>query len=211
MSRYRRAGLAIALSVAALAAVGVFVTRARPKPHAKPRVVLTHKEQALQLLFAEIHPVKLANCQLERLGEPHDGGYLLCGNLLGEVRSAYSYGISGYDRWGCDVSRKLGVQVHEYDCFNRTRPSCPNGRLTFHGECIGNTRRIEDGRPFNTLKNQVRKNGDAGRHLVLKMDVEGRSGRAFSMRPTMCCSGSTRWRSSSTGTTRNDSSWSCGS
>ena len=40
--------------------------------------MLTRAEQARQVLFEEIQPVKLSNCQLERFGEPNDGGYLLC-------------------------------------------------------------------------------------------------------------------------------------
>ena len=64
-------------------------------------------------LFAELQPVELANCQLQRFGEPHDGGYLMCGNLLGSVKAGYSYGISGYDGWGCDISRTLNVRVHQ--------------------------------------------------------------------------------------------------
>ncbi len=141
--------------------------------------MLTRAEQARQMLFEEIQPVKLANCELERFGERHDGGYLLCRNLLGDVKSAYSYGISGYDQWGCDVSTRLRVPVHQYDCFNLTRPRCSTGKAVFHAECIGDSLRVEDGRPFDTLENQVLKNGDAGKHLVVKMDVEGSEWESF--------------------------------
>src|SRR5262245_42977493 len=75
----------------------------QPEPKPKPAPV-TRTQQNRQMLFEEIQPVKLANCALERFGEANDGGYLLCGNLLGDARAAYSYGISGYDQWGCDVS-----------------------------------------------------------------------------------------------------------
>ena len=43
-----------------------------------------------QALLEELQPVALANCELKRFGEPYDGGYLLCANLLKEVQSAYS-------------------------------------------------------------------------------------------------------------------------
>jgi hypothetical protein len=180
--KVQRRGVRIAIAllcVAGLAAGAVFVERScRPKP--KPRrVSLTRAEQGAQMLFGGIQPVKLANCELERFGETNDGGYLLCRNLLGEVKSAYSYGISGYDQWGCDVSTRLGVPVHEYDCFNLTHPTCSTGKPAFHGECIGPSRRVEDGRPFDTLENQVRENGDAGTRLVVKMDVEGAEWESF--------------------------------
>ena len=45
-------------------------------------------------------------------------GYLLCANLLGSVQAGYWYGISGYDKWGCDVSTRLKVPLHQDHCFN---------------------------------------------------------------------------------------------
>jgi hypothetical protein len=126
-----------------------------------------------QELFALVQPVALKNCTLERYGEDHDGGYLVCGNLLKAVQAAYSYGISGYDKWGCDASTKLGVKLHQYDCFDTRQPSCPGGDTVFHAECIGDAAKTEDGRLFDTMQNQLAKNGDATKRLVVKMDVEG--------------------------------------
>jgi len=126
-----------------------------------------------QELFALVQPVALKNCTLERFGEDHDGGYLVCGNLLKDVKGAYSYGISGYDKWGCDASTKLGVKLHQYDCFDTRQPSCPGGDTVFHAECIGDATKTDEGRLFDTMQNQVAKNGDAGKRLVVKMDVEG--------------------------------------
>jgi len=127
-----------------------------------------------QALLEDLQPVALANCELKRFGEPNDGGYLLCGNLLNDVQSAYSYGISGYDGWGCDISRQLKVKVHEYDCFNLQRPVCDGGALMFHPECVAGERSIDpDGRVFDTVDAQIARNGDPGRHVVVKMDVEG--------------------------------------
>src|SRR5262245_1954421 len=64
-------------------------------------------DTARQQLFAELTPVTLRNCRLKRYGEPHDGGYLMCENLMGAATASYSYGIDGRDDWGCDVSRQL--------------------------------------------------------------------------------------------------------
>jgi hypothetical protein len=130
-------------------------------------------EQARRRLFAELQPIRLANCAFERFGEPHDGGYVMCANLLGSVTSAYSYGVSGYDQWGCDVSRRLGVPVHQYDCFDLTRPVCPGGRTVFHEECVAGERNTIGGRLFDTPGHQFAKNGDGARRIVVKMDVEG--------------------------------------
>ena len=92
--------------------------------------------QQRRALFAMLQPVALTNCQLARFGEAHDGGYLMCGNLLGGVQSGYSYGIGGYDKWGCDISATLDVAVHQYDCFNTSRPRCWRGETIFHEECV---------------------------------------------------------------------------
>ena len=137
---------------------------ALPQP---PEVV-----QQRQALFDLLKPVAL-NCQLARFGEAHDGGYLMCGNLLDNAQSGYSYGINGYDQWGCDISSKLDLTVHQYDCFNTTQPSCSSGKTVFHAECVGDTAETVDGRVFDTVKNQFARNHDALKRIVLKVDVEG--------------------------------------
>jgi hypothetical protein len=165
--------LAALVALLAAAAAAWVVQRRRaaePKPQ---RTLITRAQYTRDFLFAELQPIKLANCELARFGEKHDGGYLLCRNLLGSVKSAYSYGISGYDGWGCDVSKHLKVRVHQYDCFDPKRPMCPGGDTLFHSECIGDKATTDkDGRPFDTLEHQIAKNGDAGKYLVVKMDVE---------------------------------------
>jgi hypothetical protein len=126
-----------------------------------------------QTIFDLVQPVALSNCRLERFGEAHDGGYLICANLLADVSAGYSYGISGYDGWGCQISTTLKVPVHQYDCFDTTQPSCPDGKTVFHAECVAEVAKTEDGRLFDTMQKQVDRNGDTGRRLVVKMDVEG--------------------------------------
>ena len=135
-------------------------------------------------LFAELLPVRLSNCELSRFGEANDGGYLMCGNLLQDVAAGYSYGISGYDGWGCDTSQRLRVRVHQYDCFDLERPSCGGGSTVFHEECLA-AGTFADGkqRRFDTLENQLARNGDAASRVVVKMDVEGAEWEAFLSAP----------------------------
>lgn len=134
-------------------------------------------------LFEMVQPVALTNCQLERFGETHDGGYLMCANLLGRVQSGYSYGIAGYDKWGCDISTKQKVKLHQYDCFNTTEPECPDGDTVFHAECVAGTAKTEDGRFFDTIKNQFAKNGESAKRIVMKIDVEGYEWDSFLVAP----------------------------
>jgi hypothetical protein len=70
----------------------------------RPRAAVIEQRQTL---FDLVQPIAITNCELERFGEANDGGYLMCANLLSGIESVYSYGIAGYDKWGCDISMKL--------------------------------------------------------------------------------------------------------
>ena len=131
------------------------------------------ERQMRQALLDELRPVALQNCTLARVGSPHDGGYLMCGNLIENLGAAYSYGVGPNDDWGCEMSSRHHVPVHQYDCFDHTRPRCPAGNFVFHDECIADRQEKPNGRPFDTLANQIARNGDRGKRLIVKMDVEG--------------------------------------
>src|SRR5216110_866662 len=122
----RRSWMLVAAAVLTIVAAPVIRNQVRVAGTRQARrVEVSRKEETRRELFSEIQPVHVTNCQLKRFGEAHDGGYPLCANLLGAVKAGYSYGISGYDGWGCDVSRQLRVAVHQYDCFDLDVPSCP--------------------------------------------------------------------------------------
>ena len=180
-TRHTFAAITVLAAIAIAAAAATMWSRTRREQGGAERP--SYAAAIRQKLFAEVQPVKVTNCELRRFGEAHDGGYLLCVNLLGAVTAGYSYGVSGYDGWGCDVSRTLHVMVHQYDCFDLREPSCPDGSTTFHGECVAGTRSVEDGRLFDTMRAQFVKNGDENRHLVVKMDVEGAEWDSFLLAP----------------------------
>ena len=176
--------LVVALVVFVGGAAWLLFKKNRPSSPRRAQVqARTRADQAREYLFKELQPIKLANCELRRFGEPHDGGYVMCANLLGAVQSGYSYGISGYDQWGCDISRTLAVPVHHTHCFDLHRPACPAGKTTFHAECIGPEPKTIEGRLFDTLDNQFDKNGDGARRVVVKMDVEGAEWDTFLRAP----------------------------
>jgi hypothetical protein len=162
--------------------VSIFASGCRvPVPPPIDRVA--QQAENRRTLFREIQPVKLANCELERFGDAGDGGYLMCRNLMGRAGSVYSYGIAGTDNWGCAVSARLKLPVHQYDCFNVTRPPCGGATPMFHEECVGPARVTEEGRLFDTIESQITKNGDAGKRLIMKMDVEGAEWTSFMATP----------------------------
>ena len=126
-----------------------------------------------EAILAELQPVVLKNCTLKRFGSANDGGYLMCENLIEPLDAGYSYGVGRNDDWGCEVSRRYHVTVHEYDCFDPARPTCNGGRFIFHNECVGNRTSNRESHFFDTLENQIAKNGDAGKRVLIKMDIEG--------------------------------------
>jgi hypothetical protein len=77
----------------------------------------------------------------------------------------------------------LNLTVHQYDCFNTTQPACSDGETVFHAECVGDTTNRVEGRVFDTVTNQFRKNGDSSKRIVLKIDVEGAEWNAFLSTP----------------------------
>ena len=129
--------------------------------------------RARQALLDELQPVVLSNCTLERVGSAHDGGYLMCANLIAGIQVAYSYGVGPNDDWGCAVSRQHNVPVHQYDCFDPARPMCTGGQFLFHNECVSDRTQTIGGQVFDTLANQFGRNGDTTRRKVVKIDVEG--------------------------------------
>ncbi|MCM3879415.1 MAG: hypothetical protein ND807_04825 [Vicinamibacterales bacterium] len=154
--------------------VGIVVLAFFPwHPPAGTRVSGSSLRDARVALLEELRPVALKNCTIKRVGSPNDGGYLMCDNLMPGVESAYSYGIDKEDNWGCQVSLAFDVPVHQYDCFTPYRPTCAGGRAVYHNECIGPKREIIESRPFDTLANQIARNGDSGKRLLVKIDIEG--------------------------------------
>jgi hypothetical protein len=126
-----------------------------------------------EAILAELQPVALKNCTFKRFGSANDGGYLMCENLIEPLDAAYSYGVGRNDDWGCEVSRRYHVPVHQYDCFDPARPTCNGGTFVFNNECVGDRSGYRESRFFDTLENQIRKNGDIDRRLIIKMDIEG--------------------------------------
>ena len=151
--------------IVAFAIAAVIVTRGLSRPAAG--------RERREAIVAELQPVALENCTLKRFGSANDGGYLMCENLIEPLDAAYSYGVGPNDDWGCEVARRYNVPLHEYDCFDPARPICEGGRFIFHNECVGDSSGERKSRFFDTLENQIRRNGDIGRRIIIKMDIEG--------------------------------------
>ena len=98
----------------------------------------------------------------------------MCGNLLSAAASSYSYGINGEDAWGCEVSALLqdsgpSIRLLQHHRAADARPASSASMPS----ALGPNARRSTSRPFDTFANHVEKNGDFGKRLVVKMDVEG--------------------------------------
>src|SRR5690348_3252845 len=161
----KRPYLRIAFVMIALAAIAVIVIAA-----------LVRRAAGCELreaILVELQPVALKNCTFKRFGSANDGGYLMCENLIEPLDAAYSYGVGPNDDWGCEMSRRYHVPVYQYDCFDPARPTCNGGTFVFHNECVGDRTGYRESRFFDTLENQIKRNADTGRRLIIKMDIEG--------------------------------------
>ena len=160
----RRHAIRIVFAIIAVAAAAVAIGDIARRSSAR---------KLREAILAELQPVALKNCTLKRFGSANDGGYLMCENLIEPLDAAYSYGVGRNDDWGCEMSRRYHVPVHQYDCFDPARPICDGGTFVFHNECVGDRAGDRESHFFDTLENQISKNGDTGRHLIIKMDIEG--------------------------------------
>ena len=134
MTRWRIAAVVcLLLGAGGMTAVLLRNTPPQPQPHAATRRAV----QSRTIRRFAIGSTRSCNrcdspaARSKRIGEAHDGGYVMCANLL-DAEAGYSYGISNYDGWGCGVSTGLGVPVHQYDCFDQRAPRCDGGQTQFH-------------------------------------------------------------------------------
>ena len=162
-----------AVLIVVIAIAGFLVLRSRIRANWEAMASTPEQRARRAEILAELQPVTLSNCELARMGGANDGGYLMCRNLLPGIQTAYSYGIGWEDNWGCDVSAAHKVPVHQYDCFAPVKLQCAGGQFQLNAECIGPKTETIDGKKFDTLANQIARNGDSGKRMVVKIDIEG--------------------------------------
>ena len=148
----------------------------------QPPVIGEATRQQRQALLDELRPVTLANCSFKRFGSANDAGYIMCENFT-DVETVYSYGIGGNDDWGCEVSRTYKVPMHQYDCFTLPPLTCAGGQFVPHDECVGPKTETVEGRLFDTISHQIDRNGDRGKRMVVKIDIEGAEWAALAATP----------------------------
>merc|ERR1719414_1942179 len=121
-----------------------------------------------------------ASCtEWRRLGEEHDGGYLVCidGLQEGKLRAAYSMGVEKHDKFSDDIYALLKAPVHQFDC-TVSGPANPCEGCHFHKVCLAGQYgggSHPDG-PNMNMQQVLEYTGQASApddSLIMKMDVEG--------------------------------------
>lgn len=120
-----------------------------------------------------IRPRELLNDYLYRLGNPKgDGGYAVPYNVMKQTDVLYSYGVGDNSSFENDYTNITSKPAHLYDHTVNCNPTYI--QHSFHKEGLSGTLR---GNPDEGITNNylyhLKENGDEGKNVLLKIDVEG--------------------------------------
>ena len=144
--------------------------RSQPGARSQPRNLyapISDEERLRARLFQLVRPVTITNWQAGALRRAQRRRLACSAAICCVPRGpAYWYGISGYDGWGCEVSRRFAdVPVHESRLLRHTAsPRVPRGNAIFHAECVGTEPATNrGGGPSIRSRVRLHANGDAGK------------------------------------------------
>ena len=163
----KRPWIRVTLVVITLAAAAVVVTGEIVRSTARRRL--------REAILAELQPVALKNCTFKRFGSANDGGYSDVRKLDRAARcsllgTALVETMIGDARCRDTITSRFinMIVLIPHDLF------VTGANLIFHNECVGDPQTGQRASHFfDTLENQISKNGDNGRRLIIKMDIEG--------------------------------------
>ncbi len=120
-------------------------------------------------LLQELMPYDVSGFEKKvRLGNQSDGGYVLPENILPLIDVAYGYGVADHIDFEEDLIKKRDIPVRLYDHSVESLP-LQHKNFYFFKQGIGHKKSGS----FDTFGNQVKANGDSGKKILLKMDIEG--------------------------------------
>ena len=103
-----------------------------------------------------------------RVGSDNDGGYVLLNDGLESIEVIYSYGVGDNSEFEAMFCEKYNAIARLYD-HTVDSPPLEKSFFYFKKEGVGQ-KKTKD---LNTIENHLNENGDTGKRLLLKMDVEG--------------------------------------
>ena len=119
-------------------------------------------------LLQNLRPYDFPGSKRIRLGPEYDGGYVLLDESLKDVEVVYSYGVETNSDFELRFCESYNAIARLYD---HTVEEAPLKRdfFYFNKEGVG----PEKTSNCNTIGSHIKENGDDGKQLLLKMDVEG--------------------------------------
>lgn len=119
-------------------------------------------------MINKIRPYELLNDYLLRLGNPTgDGGYSVPNHAMRNTDILYSYGVGDNTSFEEDYILRTGKTSHGYDHTIDFKRNITN--YTFHKEGLSGNKTDNT----NNFLYHLKENGDEGKNVLLKIDVEG--------------------------------------
>lgn len=119
----------------------------------------------------ELKTYVVLGCELTRLGNTHDGGYVMLNHFTYQNKIAYSFGISDDISWDKEMSER-GIEVFMYD-HTIDFPMNLNENMHFSktGLCGSDKKNNEN---LKTIEELIYKNNHEHEdRMILKVDIEG--------------------------------------
>ena len=114
--------------------------------------------------------VATENLNMVRIGNKHDGGYVMCEPSMMGGNVAYSFGIANDVSWDMDMAKR-GYEVYMYD---HTIDGLPENHKKFHFFKKGLSEKGVDYENLFTLQTLINNNHHLNQeNMVLKVDIEG--------------------------------------
>mmetsp|Transcript_4816 Transcript_4816/g.8742 ORF Transcript_4816/g.8742 Transcript_4816/m.8742 type:complete len:355 (-) Transcript_4816:73-1137(-) len=115
----------------------------------------------------------------QRLGEEHDGGYLVCMDAVpnSQLRAAYSIGISDRDQFSLDVYNTFHVPVYQLDCTVANPasicPDCHFSQVCIKGASGAGAHPVGPNMDLTEVLTNTGQSEAPRGSLIMKMDIEG--------------------------------------
>jgi hypothetical protein len=84
-------------------------------------------------------------------------------------------GVEGRDLFGCSLTTEFLIPNYQYDCTNTYAPTCKSnqGMNSFESACLSERTEKANNVMFNSLKDMVDSRNLTGKHVTMKIDIEG--------------------------------------
>ncbi|CAM6000585.1 unnamed protein product [Sphagnum balticum] len=124
---------------------------------------------------------KDTDCEYVRDGDYHDGGYIYCLNHAKKAVALLNFGVEGRDLFGCELTTRFQIPNYQFDCTWDSAPICQTNNHNNHFSLICLSDQAGD--RTKSLKEVIDWLNLTGKHVIIKMDIEGHEFAALESLP----------------------------